>query len=292
MEDADLRSAAAYVEQLKRYAEDFRRVYLSEREKAAELEAACLQLFRYAKDVKKTFFDLDRAHHKLQEAYIDTIHRLVLAAEYKDEDTADHIIRMSRYSSLLAEKAGWSEQDRFKMLYAAPMHDVGKIGIPDHILMKPGRLTGDEFDTMKNHTTIGAKILTGSEAEILKLGCQIAFSHHERWDGKGYPQGLSGERIPMAGRIVALADVFDALTSKRPYKEPYPVPTALHIIEKERKAHFDPELTDLFLQNVDSLLRIKAEIVPVKKVNASDFVDFNEAVDADRQKKAAGLQGA
>jgi putative two-component system response regulator len=140
------------------------------------------------------------------------------------------------------------------------MHDVGKIGIPDNILMKPGKLTDEEFDFMKTHTTIGAKILVDSKAEILQLAQQIAISHHEKWNGRGYPQGLAGDTIPLAARIVGLTDVFDALTSKRPYKDPFPVEVALDIIKKERGEHFDPDVVDVFFENIDEILKIKDEV--------------------------------
>ncbi len=140
------------------------------------------------------------------------------------------------------------------------MHDVGKIGIPDSILMKPGKLTNEEFDTVKTHSNIGAKILTNSKAEVLKVAEQIALSHHEKWNSKGYPQGLSGDTIPLAARIVGLVDVFDALTSRRPYKDPFPVEVALDIIKKERGQHFDPDVVDVFFENMDEILEIKAEV--------------------------------
>jgi len=181
----------------------------------------------------------------------------VLAAEYKDEDTGDHIVRMSRYSALIAEKLGLPAEEVQNILYAAPMHDVGKIGIPDSILMKPGKLTDEEFETMKTHSVIGANILAYSKAEVLKLAEQIAISHHEKWNGKGYPQGLAGDNIPLVGRIVGLADAFDALTSKRPYKDPFPVEVALDIIKKDRGEHFDPAIVDVFLKNIDEILKIK-----------------------------------
>ena len=140
------------------------------------------------------------------------------------------------------------------------MHDVGKIGIPDNILMKPGKLTDEEFDFMKTHTTIGAKILVDSKAEILQLAQQIAISHHEKCNGRGYPQGLAGDTIPLAARIVGLTDVFDALTSKRPYKDPFPVEVALDIIKKERGEHFDPDVVNVFFENIDEILKIKDEV--------------------------------
>lgn len=154
------------------------------------------------------------------------------------------------------------------ILYAAPMHDIGKIGIPDNILLKPGKLTDEEFDIVKSHTTIGAKILSKSNAKIIILAEQIALSHHEKWNGLGYPNGLSGKDIPLEARIVAIVDVFDALTSKRPYKKTFPVEVALDIMEKERGQHFDPDVLDIFLANINEILKIR---VGVKK---DDFFAF------------------
>ncbi|MBW2334615.1 MAG: HD domain-containing protein [Deltaproteobacteria bacterium] len=248
-------------DQLKKYAEDLTEIYKSEKEKRKELEATYQQLFKHSEDISKNYLDLKAAHEELEKAYLDTIHRLVLAAEYKDEDTGDHIVRMSRYSALIAEKLGLPAKEVQNILYAAPMHDVGKIGIPDSILMKPGKLTDEEFETMKTHSIIGANILAYSKAEVLKLAEQIAISHHEKWNGKGYPQGLAGDNIPLAARIVGLTDVFDALTSKRPYKDPFPVEVALDIIKKDRGEHFDPDVVDVFLENIDEIVKIKEEVV-------------------------------
>jgi len=249
--------SALTFDQLQKYAGDLAKVYQSEKEKRNELHTANEQLKRYADDLKKTILDLRSAHKDLEEVYLDTIQRLVIAAEYKDEVTGDHIVRMSRYSALIAERYGLSDSEVKNILYASPMHDIGKIGIPDSILLKPGKLTDEEFEIMKTHTTIGARILGGSKAGILQLAKQIALTHHERWNGKGYPQGLSREQIPLVGRITCLADVFDALISKRPYKAPYPVEVALDIVKKERGEQFDPDLVDLFLDNIDEILRIK-----------------------------------
>jgi len=245
---------------MKRYADDLARVYKSEKAKSRELEAANQQLRAYADDLKESIRELSRTQLELQEAYLDTIQRLVLAAEYKDEDTGNHIDRISRYSAFLAEKAQLPARDIKNILFAAPMHDIGKIGIPDSILLKPGKLTPEEFDMMKTHTTIGAKILSNSRAEILNVAERIALNHHEKWNGRGYPQQLAGEEIPIEGRIVGLVDTFDALTSKRPYKDPYPVDLALKIIESERGVSFDPELVELFMRNIDDIKRIKFEL--------------------------------
>lgn len=247
-------------DQLKKYADDLVKIYQSEKQKRKELEAANLQLIKYGHDLNRSVSELKAVNLELQKAYLDTIHRLVIAAEYKDEDTGDHIVRIGRYCALIAEKLGMSEVKAQDMLYAAPMHDIGKIGIPDHILLKPGKLTDEEFDIVKTHTTIGAKILSNSSAKIIMLAEQIALSHHERWDGQGYPNGLSGKDIPLAGRIVAVADVFDALTPKRPYKEAFPVEVALDIMKKERGQHFDPDVLDIFLTNMDEVLKIRDSI--------------------------------
>jgi putative two-component system response regulator len=250
----------SYANQLKKYAEDMARIYKSEKIKRDEVKILNQQLLHYAEDLNNTIFELKSLNKELQDAYLDTIQKLVLAAEYKDEDTGDHIIRMSRYSVLLAEKLELPEQEVFDILYASPMHDIGKIGIPDNILLKPAKLTEEEFNTMKTHTSIGAKILANSKGRVLKLGQQIAISHHEKWNGKGYPNGHKGEKIPICGRIVCLADTLDALTSKRPYKDPYPIEVAIDIIKKERGQQFDPELVDVFIENLDEFLKIKEEI--------------------------------
>lgn len=259
-------------DQLEKYAKDLTEIYKSEKEKRKELKSANEQLVKYADDLNTTILELKTANQDLQQAHLDTIHRLVLAAEYKDEDMGDHIVRISRYSALLAEKLGLPAEEVQNLLYAAPMHDVGKIGIPDSILLKPGKLTDEEFDLMKMHTTIGAKIFANSKSAILQLAEQIALSHHEKWNGKGYPHGLSGDDIPMAARIIGLVDTFDALTFKRPYKDPYPVEVALEIIRKERGLHFDPDVVDVFLENIDEILKIKSEVGFAEDVAKSDFV--------------------
>ncbi|HUT43956.1 MAG TPA: HD domain-containing phosphohydrolase [Desulfobacterales bacterium] len=259
-------------DQLAKYADDLAKVYRSEKEKRKDLETANQQLAKYADDLNKTTFELKVVFQELEESYLDTIHRLVLAAEYKDEDTGAHIVRMSRYSALLAEKLGLPDKEVQNIRYAAPMHDVGKIGIPDSILMKPGKLTDKEFEIVKTHTTIGAKILANSQAEILQVAEQIAISHHEKWNGKGYPRGLSGNEIPLGGRIIGMSDVFDALTSKRPYKDPYPIEAALDIIRKERGQHFDPRVADTFLDNIDEFLKIKEEVCVADDVCLPEFI--------------------
>ncbi|WP_300672349.1 HD domain-containing phosphohydrolase [Desulfoluna sp.] len=245
--------------QLSKYAEDLTKVYKAEKGKRAELRAANLQLSQYARDLTQTLENLKGAHTELKSAYLDTIGRLVAAAEYKDEDTGDHIVRMSRYSELMGKELGLSERDVEHLLYASPMHDIGKIGIPDSILWKNGKLSTEEFEVMKTHTTIGARILAKSEAGVLRAGQQIAITHHERWDGSGYPQGLSGEAIPLFGRIVGLVDVFDALSSRRPYKDPYPVEVALSLIKKGRGTAFDPAIVDLFISKFGGILDIREE---------------------------------
>ena len=200
----DLPIGSSNTDQLKKYADDIAKVYQSEKQKRKELQTANEQLVKFADDLNNTVKELQASNRELQSAYHDTIHRLVLAAEYKDEDTGDHIVRMSRYSALIAEELGLPDKEAQDIFYAAPMHDVGKIGIPDNILMKPGKLTDEEFDRMKTHTSIGAKILADSRADILQLAQQIAISHHEKWNGRGYPQGHAGEKIPLVGRIVGL----------------------------------------------------------------------------------------
>lgn len=204
----------------------------------------------------KTHLSLVQAE-QLKQAHVDLVHRLGRAAEYKDTDTGEHIARMSQYSKLLALEFGMGEQQAELLRQAAPMHDVGKIGIPDAILLKPGRLTPDEFDHMKQHAAIGAQILANSSSPLLQLAHKLAIEHHEKWDGSGYPNDLKGEQISVEGRIVAIADVFDALTSKRPYKEAWGVEEALEHMQAQAGKHFDPHLINLFVNKLDAIIAIK-----------------------------------
>jgi len=219
------------------------RKFIRERNTAYKsVEATNRQILKYAEDLNHSLHQLKFAVQDLQKAYLETIHRLVIAAEFKDEDTAEHVTRMSRYCTVLAEKLGLPKGETENILYASPMHDVGKIGIPDSILMKPGKLTVEEWIIMKRHSSIGEKILANSDAEVIKMGAQIAITHHEKWNGEGYPMGLVGEKIPLCGRITAVADVFDALTSERPYKKALPLEKTLDIMKEGRGIHFDPRI--------------------------------------------------
>lgn len=189
---------------------------------------------------------LKKALEKIRYGYTETVYRLTLAAEYRDKETGKHIKRISLYSQLLARYLGLEETIAEAIFFASPMHDVGKIGIPDRILLKPGRLTEEEFEIIKTHTTIGAKILHGSDSDILNVAEEIAISHHERWDGSGYPRGLKGEEIPISGRIVSIVDAYDAIRSKRPYKESFAHDSACSAITAELKVHFDPAVFNAF----------------------------------------------
>ena len=182
----------------------------------------------------------------LEHARLELLERLALAAEYRDDSTQEHAQRVGRTVAQLATAMGLGDADVEVLLRAAPLHDIGKIGVPDAILLKSSRLTDEEFAVMRSHTTIGAQILSGSEFAILQTAEKIAASHHERWDGGGYPRGLTGSDIPLAGRLVALADVFDALTHARPYKAAWPVEQAVEQIVSLRAAHFDPAVVDAF----------------------------------------------
>ncbi len=196
---------------------------------------------------------------ELRETRLDIIHRLARAAEFRDNETGIHVIRMSRFSTRLAQAIGMSEAQCDLMLHASPLHDIGKIGIPDSILLKAGKLDPEEWETMKTHTTIGAKLLSDSSFALMKMAKLIALTHHEKWDGTGYPRALKGEDIPLVGRICALCDVFDALTSKRPYKEAWPTSEAMVEIQKGKGTHFDPTLVDTFLKILPDIERIKEE---------------------------------
>ncbi len=178
---------------------------------------------------------------------LEIVQRLGRASEYRDNETGRHILRMSHCAALLARQIGWSEERCNLLLHASPMHDLGKIGISDTILLKPARLTDEERTIMETHTTIGADILSGSNNELLETARIIALTHHEKWDGSGYPCKLAGQAIPLEGRISAIVDVFDALTSERPYKKAWPVDEAVAEIQKLKGTHFDPELVEHFL---------------------------------------------
>jgi putative two-component system response regulator len=212
-------------------------------------------------EVSKRTIQLRQALKKLKEVSLESIFHLCRAAEYKDENTGDHIKRMSHYASAVARKMGLNKQTVEDLLYTAPMHDAGKIGIPDHILLKPSKLNNKEWETMKQHTIVGAQILAGSGAKFIKLAETIALTHHERWDGSGYPKGLKGSKIPLIGRIAAIADVFDALTSKRPYRmKPFSLKEAFNYIKEGRGRHFDPKVVDAFFATKDEIVLIKENI--------------------------------
>ncbi len=208
-------------------------------------------------EVARRTEELNYALERVKVASLETIYRLSVASEFKDVDTGAHIKRMSSYAAAVARSMGLDERTVETILYAAPMHDLGKIGIPDSILLKPAKLDLVQWEIIKQHAVIGAKILSGSEAEFIKLGETIALYHHEKWDGSGYPNHLKGTQIPIAGRIAAIADVFDALTSKRPYKEPFAVEEAMAIIREGRGTHFDPEVVDAFFAIEDEIIAIK-----------------------------------
>ena len=188
----------------------------------------------------------------------ELIYRMSRAAEFRDPETGAHIQRMAHYSALIAQALGLDPDQQKLLLESAPLHDVGKIGIPDAILLKPARLTPEEFDIMKQHARMGYELLKDSGSEILRAGAEIALSHHEKFDGSGYPAGLAGEAIPIFGRIVAVADVFDALTSERPYKPAWSLDDAANLLKEGRGAHFDPACVDALLQSWGRMLEIRA----------------------------------
>jgi len=243
--------------------------------KPYDIEVLCTRTLNYAKlnryheqiinqteilekQVKLRTAELQDALVRSKETEYEISIRLGRASEFRDLETGGHIKRMSLYSELLAKLYGLDKEESELVLYAAPLHDIGKVGIPDNILLKPGRFEPHEFEIMKQHSIIGAKMLEGAERfPVINAGRIIALQHHEKWDGTGYPNGLSGEDIHLYARIVTVADVFDALSSKRCYKEAMPLEKVLNIIKQDAGVHFDPSLVELFFNNLDKFLKIK-----------------------------------
>ena len=205
---------------------------------------------------------LEESNRHLRESHIELILNFALAAEYKDPDTGNHILRISDYSSELGRAVGLPEEELELLRYASPMHDIGKIGIPDNILQKPGKLTTEEWVVMKQHTLIGSRIFKNSTSPLLKAVSVISLTHHERYDGTGYPHGLKGKDIPLYGRIVALVDVFDAMVSKRCYKSAVSFEEGFDYIRSLAGAHLDPDLVDAFI-------RVKGRIQKIYEANRS-----------------------
>jgi len=196
---------------------------------------------------------------QLKEAKLEVISCLGRAAEFKDNETGMHVIRMSYYSRIIAESLNLNSEWVDMLYNSSPMHDIGKIGIPDHVLLKPGKLDDGEWEIMKKHVTYGVEILEGHQSDLLKMAVEIAETHHEKFDGTGYPNGLVGENIPLTGRIVAISDVFDALTSERPYKKAWSTEKAVAYIEEETGKHFDPQIVDAFKSCLSEILVIKEQ---------------------------------
>ncbi|MEN9355805.1 MAG: hypothetical protein RL318_3130, partial [Fibrobacterota bacterium] len=211
-------------------------------------------------------------NEELRKSHQETLFRLSTAAEYRDKETSNHIKRMSHYCRLIAQKIGLSH-DAVEMVFcSSPMHDVGKIGIPDHILHKPGLLTPDERKIMEAHAVIGAHILKDSTIPVVKQAAMVALVHHEKFDGTGYPRGLQGEAIPLEGRIVALADVFDALSSRRCYKEPWSLEKVIEFLLDQKGKHFDPRLVDALLDCLPEVKEIQAKY----QDSQEDFEKFSD----------------
>lgn len=232
-------------------------------ENRAHRERLELTVLERTSALRRAVESLERAERELRLSREETIQRLAIAAEYRDGATAQHIQRMSHYCALLARRHGLDPQRCELIRIASPMHDIGKIGIPDHILLKPGKFTPEEFKAIAPHPEIGYRILSGSGAELLTLAATIAWTHHEKYDGSGYPRGLKADDIPLEGRIAAIADTFDALTSKRVYKPAFPIEQAIEIMHKRRAHDFDPELLDTFLEGMDEVLMIRSQYADV-----------------------------
>jgi putative two-component system response regulator len=200
--------------------------------------------------------EVNQAVKQINEREFETLDTLGRTAEYKDPETGAHVARVAHYAKMLAKEYGLDEDIQTTIFHASPFHDIGKVGIPDRVLLKPGRLDEDEFEIMKTHSIIGYDILKNATSKYLVAGGRIALTHHEKYDGTGYPKGLVAQDIPIEGRIVAVADVFDALTSKRPYKEPWSFERAIGLLQEESGKHFDPKIVDIFIKNIEQVKEI------------------------------------
>ncbi len=227
--------------------------------------------------------EIDKSKSRIKEAHRDTIYRLSLAAEFRNQETASHLKRISEYSVIIATALGWDVEDIASLKVASVMHDIGKIGIPDSILLKPGSLSKNEFEDIKKHSIIGFEILYGSEVDFLKMAQDIVLTHHEKWDGSGYPLGLRGEQIPFAGRIVAVVDVFDALTSPRVYKAAFANEEAYSIVREGSGKHFDPMVVRAFLDNIKAIEKAQANSTTEDLLNLFNLAERKE--DDDRLRK-------
>jgi response regulator RpfG family c-di-GMP phosphodiesterase/rubredoxin len=224
---------------------------------------------------KESIAQLQSQVRNVKMSTLETIHRLTEAAEYRDEDSVEHNQRMSHYAAAVARQMGANDRTIEMILLATPMHDIGKTGIPDRILLKPGKLGAEEWLTMKKHTIIGGNILSGSKTGFIRLGEIIALSHHEKWDGSGYPHGLVGKSIPLIGQIVAIADVFDALTTSRPYKQPFSLESAYDIIREGKGNHFKPAVVEAFFAVQEEILAIKAKFTDSGYNNLFEYSEIN-----------------
>jgi putative two-component system response regulator len=228
--------------------------FLPKRPNSVEMKVRLRNLIRLGQAVSKLndraadlAAEVAAATRKIQDREEEIILRLALAVEYRDNDTGEHTLRVAKYSQIIAEQLGLPPRFCRDLYLAAPLHDVGKVAIPDHILLKPGRLDDSEMAVVQTHANIGGQILADSDCDLIRLGASIALAHHERWDGTGYPNHLEGAAIPIEARIVAVADVFDALTTRRPYKEPLPLAAARDYLVANRGRHFDPDCVDAFI---------------------------------------------
>lgn len=228
--------------------------YMVNHQKILETEVS-----QRTQQLNQAYEELKVASEKIKKTSFDTTIRLVQASECKDKETGSHIKRIGYYAVAIARAMDLPSHDIEILLFAAPMHDIGKIGIPDRILLKPGPLDEEEWKIMKMHTVFGGRILSNSDSYVIQMAEQIALTHHERWDGSGYPDGLTGNEIPIWGRITAICDVFDALTTNRPYKKALPIDQSLEIVRKRRGTHFAPEVSDVFFSIQEDIFSIRKE---------------------------------